>query len=144
MSKLDVVRDWSDANDLTSSDKYLSDDFQFIDPSGQLTMGKQEYIGFASLIFAAMPDIKYVRSDIHEEGDYVIVSGHFEGTFENDLDLSAMGLGVIPASGKKVAWKESTERYVVKGDKIVKSEPIAGAGGFEEFLAPLGVKMPQS
>ena len=70
----------------------------------------------------------------------MIVSGHFEGTHTGDLDLSAMGMGVIPASGKKIVWPEASNEFKVDGDQIVSIKPYGDSGGMEAFLAALGVK----
>ncbi len=81
---------------------HLSDDFQFLDKDGNVTMDRAGYIGFGHLLFASFNDMKLLYSDLREEGEDVRISGHWEGTFTGDLDLSAMGMGVIPASGKKI------------------------------------------
>jgi hypothetical protein len=70
------------------------------------------------------------------------MSGHFEGTHTGDLDLSAIGIGVIPASGKKIVWPEASEKITVEGDKIIRMEPYAGASGMQAWLAALGVELP--
>jgi hypothetical protein len=82
-------------------------------------------------------------ADLTESGeDSALMTGHFEGTHTGDFDLSAMGLGVIPASGKKVVWPDATIKWIVKDDKIVGNENAGGSAGLEGFLAPLGVKPP--
>lgn len=63
------------------------------------------------MLFTAFKDFNWVRSDLRQEGDSVIMSGHFEGTHTGDLDLSAMGAGVIPASGKMIVWPETSVEY---------------------------------
>jgi hypothetical protein len=65
------------------------------------------------------------------------MTGHFEGTFKADLDLSALGAGVIPASGKKIVWPEVNVKVTVEGDKIVREEPYGEGGGIEAFVAGL-------
>jgi len=99
-------------------------------------MNKEAFIGMGLLIAAAFKDIKGVYSDLREEGDGVIMNFHFEGTHTGDLDLSAMGLGVIPASGKMIVWPEVSAKYMVEGDKIIANQDITA--GTEWFLAPLG------
>jgi hypothetical protein len=124
-----------------ANDKYLSDNFNALDAQGNVLMNKDAYTGMSQLLFTAFPDYKAVFSEKREEEDgSVVMSFHFEGTHTSDLDLSAMGLGVIPASGKKLVWPESTSRWYIVGDKIVKIQSIRG--GMEDFLAPLGVKIP--
>jgi predicted ester cyclase len=121
---------------------YLSDDFQNVDKDDNVVMNKEGYIGMSHMLLASLPDFEFVRTALREEGDFVIMTGHFEGTHTGDLDLSAMGVGVIPASGKKIVWPEASAKLTVEGDKIARMEPYGDSGGMEAFLAPLGVKPP--
>jgi predicted ester cyclase len=138
-SKLDVVRAWTDmpAGNIEESADYLSDDFQNVDADGNVIVDKAGWIGMGQMMYSSLPDIKYVRTGLREEGDFVIMTGHFEGTFTNDLDLSAMGAGVIPANGKRIVWPETSGKFIVEGSKIVREEPYGESGGMEAFLAPL-------
>lgn len=150
-SKLEIVRTfldtaWADppSSLLAASLSTLSDDFQNVDEEGNVVMDKETYIGMGQMLFTAFDDFRYVLGELREEEDGVLMSGHFEGTHSGDLDLSAMGAGVIPASSKKVVWEDATVRWVVDGDKIVRLEPYAGATGIGAFLAPLGVAPPSA
>jgi predicted ester cyclase len=125
-----------------ASEIYLSDDFQSLDKDGNVEMDRKTYIGSSQPLFAAFEDLKFVLNDIREEGDSVIVSGHFQGTHSGDLDLSMMGMGVIPASGKMIVWPESTNKFKVEGDKIVSIQAVGDAAGIASFLETLGVKLP--
>jgi predicted ester cyclase len=137
-SKTDVVRAWTDspAGDAQSTAAFLSEDFENVMADGTIQT-KAEYVGMASMMYASLPDMHGVVSDLHEEGGAVIMTYHFEATFQNDLDLSAMGAGVIPASGKKVVWPEDTVKLTVEGDKIRRLEPQGSSGSIADFLAPL-------
>jgi hypothetical protein len=95
-------------------------------------------------VVTTLTTFKAVYSDLREEGDSVIVSYHFEGTHTGDFDLSAIGLGVIPASGKKIIWPEASSYFKIEGDKIVSIKPYGDSGGMESFLAPLGVTLPSA
>ena len=95
-----------------------------------------------SMLNASLTDYGFVLNDLREEGDSVIMTGHFEGIFASDLDLSAMGIGVVPASGEKIVWPGASAKLTVEGDKIVRMEPYAGAAGLRAFLAALGVEPP--
>jgi predicted ester cyclase len=150
-SKVDVYKAYyeaSNANPPSSNIEaiktYLSDDFQNLDKDGNVLMNKEAYVGMVQLIFAAFKDFTYVSSGVREEGDSVIVNGHFEGTHTGDFDLSAMGMGVIPASGKKIVWPEASTEFNVEGDKIVSIKPYGDSGGTEAFFAALGVKTPSA
>ena len=144
ISKLDVVRAYSDALgvDIKAAMDYLSDDFHTVDPDGNVVLTKDGFVGLGRAMRASFTDYAWVTSDIREEGDQVIFIGHNEGTHTSDLDLSAMGIGVVPASGQKIVWPEASMKLTVKGEKIVKMEPYGGAAGLQGFLAPLGVEPP--
>ncbi len=142
-SKADVIRKWHEeswANPPTSmvaaAEKYFADDYQGLDKDGKVNSDKAGYIGSAQLIWNAFDDFKGVVHDISEDGEGVILSFHFEGTHTGDLDLSAMGLGVIPASGKRVVTPESKTRFMVADDQIVGSQPISG--GLDSLLVGIG------
>jgi hypothetical protein len=148
-SKIDMIREWHEAayanvpsSMIEANEKYLSDDFQNLDQDGNVLMDKKAYIGLARLLVGAFKDYRAVISSLREDGDGVIMTFHFEGTHTGDLDLSAMGLGVIPASGKKIIWPEVSSKFVVEGDKITSIQAISG--GMEWFLAPLGVTLPSA
>ncbi len=143
MAKIDVVRDFLTAEmDLDRADRVLSDDFEWEDSTGQ-TQGKAAYLGMGHGMMAAFPDIDFIVDEIHEEDDGVIVTGHWKGTFENDFDLSALGVGVIPATGNVITWPPSTSRWAVEGDHITRAEEVATGPdvGLAGFLKPLGVNV---
>jgi predicted ester cyclase len=145
-SKLEVVRAYADligiGGDMEAAIAYFSDDFQNLDKDGNVALTKEGFLGMACMISASFKDYGFVLSNLREEDDFVIMSGHFEGTHTGDLDLSAMGLGVVPASGKKIVWPEASAKLTVEGEKIVRMETYAGAAGLQAFLAALGVEPP--
>jgi predicted ester cyclase len=150
-SKLEVYKAYYEASRanppaslVEANETYLSDDFQLLDKDGNSQMDKQAYIGMTHLLSAAFKDFRAVYSDLREEGDDVIVSYHFEGTHTGDFDLSAMGLGVLPASGKKIVWPEESSEFKIKGDKIVSIKPHGDAGGMEAFLGARGMTPPSA
>jgi len=125
------------------AETHLSEDFQFLDKDGNATMDRAAYIGFGQLLLASFNDMKFLYSDLREEGEDVKVYSHWKGTFTGDLDLSALGMGVIPASGKKIVWPESMSKWKIEGEKVVSIQDFS-TGGVAEFLAPLGVKLPSA
>jgi hypothetical protein len=138
-SKLDVVKEWIDSpnDDAEERAVYLSDDFQSFNTDGNVVMNKEQWVGMNHMLIASFTNFKYVRSDLREEGDFVILSGHMQGTHTGDLDLSAMGMGVIPASGKEIVWPEEDSKITVEGGKIAKLEGTGDSGGMEDFIAAL-------
>ena len=146
-SKVDVIKAYYDSawvnppqSTIEAVTTYFSEDFQSLDKAGNVVMNREMLMGMTQLLLAAFKDFKAVYSDLHEEEDGVRMQFHFEGTQTGDLDLSAMGLGVVPGSGNKIVWPEATTKFIVKDDKIVAEREISG--GMEWFLAPLGVKLP--
>jgi predicted ester cyclase len=113
-----------------------------LDKDGSFVMNKEMLLAGMLQANHAFSDYGFVLNDVSEAGDFVIMSGHFEGTHTGDLDLSAMGIGVIPASGKKVVWPEASAKITLEGDKIIRMEPYAGASGMRAWLAALGVEPP--
>jgi hypothetical protein len=120
---------------------YLSEDFQNLDKDGNMLMDKETYINSGGILYTAFNDFKYIVSKLREEGDSVIVTGHFEGVHVADIDLSAFGAGVIPASGKTIVWPEVSSKFTFRGEKLVRitNLDITGMGW---FLKPLGVELP--
>lgn len=150
MSKnLDFVKSYLDmawsnppSSLLEAAMKYLADDFKNMDSDGNVLMNKETYLGMSQLLFSAFKDFKWVLKDLMDGDDGVIMVGHFEGIHTGDLDLSAMGAGVIPASGRKIVWPESTVKWGIKNNKVVTQEAVGNSGGMDEFLAVLGAKAP--
>lgn len=126
-----------------TSMEYLADDFKSLDRDGTVLMDKQMYIGMGQMLLASFSGFRWVLKGLREEDGIVYMTGHFEGTHTGDLDMSAMGAGVIPASGKQVTWPDTTVKVTVKDNKLT-SEQTTAAGGMAEFLEPLGVKLPTS
>ncbi len=145
-SKLDIVKAYTEfigvGGDLEAAMAYFSDDFQNFDKDGNVALNKEGILGMARMMSAAFTDYGFVLTTLPAECDFIIMTGHFEGTHTADLDLSAMGLGIVPASGKKIVWSEASAKLTVEGDKIVRMAPYAGAAGLKAFLATLGVELP--
>lgn len=143
-SKIEVVRNYAKAagEEMELAFDYLSDDFHTIDKDGNVVLTKEGFSNMGRMMLASFPDYVWVTTDIREEGDFVILSGHNEGTHQSDLDLSAMGIGIVHASGKKIVWPESSMKLSVKGGKITQMEPYGSAAGIQGFLGALGVEIP--
>ena len=144
-SNLDVFQAYfeaSRANPIEAIKRYLADDFQSLDIDGSVQMNREAYMGLVQLLHSAFKDLETVLSDVREEEDNVFVSSHFEGTHTGDLDLSAMGMGVIPASGKRIVWPQAETKWGFEGGKIASIQANSETGGLGPFLAALGVTPP--
>jgi predicted ester cyclase len=136
MNKIDIVKTAFNFDTPPEvSNGYLSDDFQWSDSVGSPPMNKEAWIGMGEIMRASFPDVGNVIEEIRQEGENVFVVNHFTGTFKHDFDLSAMNMGVIPATGKAVKFPSSTVRVSFHGDKIsglqdLDTGPNAGMAGF--------------
>jgi predicted ester cyclase len=141
MSNADVVRQFLDGEiDLDRAADYLAENFEWSDSIGSPPADKAGYLGLGAMMQAALPDLEFVLEDLQEVGDTVVVAGYFKGTFMNDFDLSAMGMGVIPATGARVRLPSNRSQWGVEGDKIVSihdldTGPDAGMAGFVKALS---------
>ncbi len=143
MDKVEIVREAFTFGDLERSAAHLADDFQWSSEAGDAPMDKAAWFGMGALLQGSFPDISNVIEDIWEHGEDVMVTSHFSGTFINDLDMTPMGMGVIPASGAHVRFPSGTVRITFDGDKISRTHetdtgPEAGLAG---FVRALGVNM---
>ena len=122
--------------------RYLTDDFQATYANGSPSMDKDTWIGSGVLMEAALPDMVWTFEYVGEDGDDVLVDTRMSGTFENDFDLSAMGMGVIPATGKRVEMGPIRNRVRFEDSKICEIyDPRTGQeGGVADLMKTLGVE----
>lgn len=130
------------SGDLDTARWYLADDFQLSGPTPQ-PIGADQWMGLTQVLRDAFPDINYNLRIVGMEGDTVRTTSQVTGTHTGELDLSFMGLGVIPATGRRFSNPEEPGEGVVRGDKIISihiySQP---GGGLMGILAQLGVQVP--
>jgi hypothetical protein len=122
---------------------YLSDDFQWSDASGNAPLDKASFSAMARPLESAFPDLSVIIEDIREDGEDAVVASHYTGTFTNDLDLSAAGMGVIPATGEVIVFPTQRDRVSFDGTKISEIYNL-GTGpdaGMAAVLKALGVEM---
>ena len=130
------------AGDLDEVAGYLAEDFQFSGPTPQ-PLGAAEWLGMTRALQAAFPDIQYNLQIEAVEGDTVRTSTQLSGTHTGELDLTAMGLGVIPATGKRFANPKEYGEATVEGGKVASIRVEAAEGsGLEGILRQIGVQPP--
>jgi hypothetical protein len=143
MNKVDIMKIVFSFDNFEESQQYLSEDFQGTDSVGGPTFDKAGWTGMGQMFKGSLPDIKVVIDDVQENGYMLTVKSHFTGTFTNDFDLSAMGMGVIPANGKFVEFPPSSAEISFNGDQVTKfhnteTGPEAGLPG---IMKALGAQM---
>ncbi len=132
------------SGDIDTLASFLSDDFRFSGPVPE-PIGKDQWVGLSRILKAAFPDIKYNIRITGIEGNVVKTANQVTGTHTNGLDMSFMGMPVIPATGKAFSNPEETAETTVEGDKVTAMHvTIAEGGGLMGILAQIGVKPPQA
>jgi predicted ester cyclase len=130
------------AGDLDTVSEYISDNFVFSGGSPE-PIGKQQWLGMSYALYAAFPDLQYNLLITGVEGDTVYTTTQITGTHTNDLDLTALGLGVIPATGNSISLPVTPSEGIVEGGKLVSIHVHEVEGvGLPGILAQIGVKIP--
>ena len=124
---------------------YLSDDFQFIGPVPEPVSG-EVWLKLHSVLTDAFPDFSFNVGYIHETVFGAEVEVQITGIHQNELDLTAMGLPKIAATGKTVKLPVEHADITIDGDKITKFhvKDVRPDGGVLGILQQLGVEIPKS
>ena len=120
----------------------LTDDFMFSGPIPEPVDGPA-WLGVSKSLKAAFPDLDYQFKIEGVKGNVVNITAQLKGTHKGSLDLTAMGMGVIPPTNKSFAAAREHGKVTVQGDKVksLANEPTEGAG-LMAILGQLGVKVP--
>ena len=145
MSIREIAEDFAmamNSGDWEKVASYLSEDFKFMGPVPE-PIGGKEWIGLSESMKRAFPDVQYNLRIDSIEGDVVRTTTQLRGTHTGDFDLTAMGFGVIPASGISFSNPEEKGEAVVKGDKIISLHVKSVEGsGLMGILQKIGVEVP--
>ena len=130
------------SGDLDKAASYLAEDFKFSGPVPE-PVGAAEYLGLSRAMRAGCPDLQYNFKITGVEGDTVKTTSQLTGTHTADLDLSGMGMSVIPASGMSFSNPLEHGEVTFEGGKVtsIYITPQEG-GGLMGMLTQLGVEMP--
>jgi len=141
MNKKELLKKVYEASSADTA-RYLTDDFQATFANGNPSMDKDTWVGSGVLMEAALPDMIWEFDYIGEDGDDVLVDTRMSGTFENDLDLSAVGMGVIPSTGKRVEMGPIRNRVRFEDGKIceIYDARTGQEGGLADLMKALGVE----
>jgi len=131
--------------DFQKANFLISKDCQFSGPVSKPIKGAA-WMGMNKNLKKAFPNLDYhfhVDRVDGLDGGTVKISAELKGTHSGVLDLSALGLGVTPATHKSFATPHEHSKVTIKGDKVASwvVEPIAG-GGLLGILDQLGVTTP--
>ena len=128
--------------DFVKAQSTLTNDFLFSGPVPQPISGPA-WMGMSAGLKAAFPDLNYQFKIESVDGNTAHISAQLKGTHKGTLDLSAMGMGVIPATNKSFAATLEHGEASVQDDKVKTwtMRQTEGAG-LMAILGQLGVKLP--
>jgi predicted ester cyclase len=130
------------AGDWETVASYLADDFQFSGPVPE-PLGPEEWIGTNMTLMAGMPDMAFNVQIVGIDGNVVRTVDQMTGTHTADLDLTQVGIGVIPATGIAISLPvENGFAEVVDGKLVSLHLDTPPGGGMFGMLAQLGVELP--
>ena len=140
-----IVQSLMDAvqkGDFEKAQSTLANDFQFSGPVPQPISGPA-WMGMSASLKTAFPDLNYQFKIESVDGNTTHISAQLKGTHTGKLDLSAMGLGVIPPTNKTFAIAHETGEASVQDGKV-KTWAMKGTegAGIMAILGQLGVKTP--
>ncbi len=99
-------------------------------------MDMDTWLALEKLVRVSFSDFRSSIESIREEDDVVELKVQNSGTFTNDLDLSSVGMGVIPATGKVVNFPSEFVQVFFDGDKISRVHTLeTGAGAGDAGIA---------
>jgi len=131
-----------EAGDFDTVASYLSDDMVFSGPVPEPVSGEQ-WLGLSRLLSVAFPDWSFNLSDVQVTGNVARTTHQVTGTHTGDLDLSPLGMPVVPATGKAIKLPEEHAEVTVEGGKVVRLHTdTPPGGGVPGILQQLGVEMP--
>ena len=128
--------------DFESAKSYLSNDFKFSGAVPEPISG-EAWIGMSANLKSAFPDLNYHFNIESVNGDTAQISAELSGAHKGDLDLTAMDMGVIPATGRSFKAAREKGKAMVRDGKVTSFalEPTEGAG-LMAILGQLGIKTP--
>jgi len=120
----------------------FADNFKFSGPVPEPISG-QAWIGMSVSLKNAFPDLDYQFKVESVDGDTANISAELKGTHKGDFDLTAMNMGVIPATGKSFHAAHENGKATLRDGKIATWEMEGTEGaGLMAILGQLGVKVP--
>jgi predicted ester cyclase len=139
----EVYADAFNAGDLDTLADLLADDFQFSGPVPE-PMGRDQFLGLMDVMWNAFPDLQFNTRLVDLNRNVVRFTNQLAGTHTGDLDLSSMGLGVIPPTGRSFSMAREDGETVIQDGYVVSTHvyPTEGAG-MMAILGQLGVKVPR-
>ena len=145
MNNKETVQTLMDAiqnGDFVKAKTLLTDDFKFSGPVPE-PISREAWLKMSVSLRTAFPDLNYHFKVEGEDGDTVKISSGLTGTHKGNFDLTAMGMGVIPATNKFFTAQREHGQSIMQDGKVKTWEMQKTEGaGVMAILDQLGVKVP--
>jgi len=130
------------AEDMAKIRAFLSDRFTFSGPTPE-PVSADQWMAIVMGMRAAFPDLNYNIKITGYEGNKVMTTTQLTGTHTNEWNLTAMGIGVVPATGKTFSNPKEEGFMTIENGKIasyfINSKEGSGIPG---MLKQLGIEVP--
>jgi hypothetical protein len=147
MTPKDTVRTLLDAlqaADFKTARSLLSSDFHF---SGFVRdpLGAGPWIGLSANLKSAFPDLDYHFGIQQAEGSVVHISARLTGTHSGTLNLTALNMGMLPATGTHFSMTHEQGELTVRDQQVAAWNMLPREGaGLMTILAQLTRHVPSS
>jgi hypothetical protein len=134
-----------EAWDMPAVAKLLADDFTYTGTGRP--MNQEKFLAVQSAICEALPDLKFNTSKMRQDGEAahctVWATVRITGTHLNDLDLSVIGIPMIPATGIFCQLAPEQIEYSIENGLIVRiNAPHSIGSGIPGLMGQIGVEVP--
>ena len=145
MNQREIVQALLDSvqrGDFEKAKSFLSNDYRFSGPVPE-PINAETWLVINKNLKKAFPNLDYQFHVDGVDGDVTKISAELKGTHSGVLDLSPIGLGVIPATNKSFAAPRENGKVTCKSDKVTSwvVDKIEG-GGLMGILTQLGIAVP--
>lgn len=127
--------------DFEKAKSHITDDFQF-NGYGPKSINAETWLGLSMRLKKAFPDIEYhFRVESVQSGGIVKISSELKGTHQEELDLTGLNMGLIPATNRSFVAGREHSKLTLHGDKIFSWAVEPGKNtGLMVILNQLGIK----
>jgi predicted ester cyclase len=105
---------------------------------------RDDFFALMQGLLGALPDWRFNIRDMREEGNTVRMELHMTGTNTGAIDIPALGLRGVPATGKRVTLPEESVAAVFRDGRIAvfRFTPVPG-GGIRGVFEQLDIVLPE-
>lgn len=140
MTDEEIVRTWLDAfarEDDRRLEVLTAEGFEATGESETPALDRPTFVSVAQGLWAACPDWTVDVDAVHEKGDDVVAEVSIRGTQDEPLDLSSVGMGWMPPTGREVDVTRCPVRFALEDGRVVRER--SGSDGMAGVLDQLGL-----